>query len=406
MDFIFFLVRRFNSSRKQVSGFSFFSGIVITGIAIGAAALIIALTVQKGFEFVLRDRLINLDSHIIIYPQNYNRLTPTKQLVPEIRKLIAPLSCTYASYIDKYVLVSHSKKREAVQVRGVTGDYFNDKTTLNVVQGKLAPAQSGSMVLGKFLAEKLFAKMGDKITIFALRESMLPDKNNPPIFEQFTITGIFESGIAQFDDNVVYIYQKDAERIFGFAPDCANGIEVRLKSADNIDSLTTYLQENLPKPYNAVNIYKMHPQIFTWIELQKKPIPIVLTLIIIVAVFNIISVTLMLILEKSSSIGVLRTLGIKRRQIGIIFLLQAMYLSFIGVMLGNILAFTLCKLQLKYNIITLPANIYFTSKVPLLLTADTFIIVSVFSFLMSVAAALIPAYIASRFSPLKTIGFA
>ncbi|MCE1189495.1 MAG: ABC transporter permease [Ignavibacteria bacterium] len=404
MEFILFIVRRFNSARKAMAGFSFFSFIVIIGIAIGAAALIISLTVLNGFEHVLRDRLINLDSHILVYAYRGSNLPAVDLVIPQIKKHLGNNLVKASPIIEKTILIGKGKKRDGVQLRGIRPDYFQGRPSIKLCEGSLTPNGHG-IVIGKHLAERLFIKLGDRVSVFSLKYNALPDAKNPPVFEQFTVTGLFESGIARFDDEVVYTDLAVVSDLFGYTKAEATGIELRLQSTDNLNAITSSLADVLPSPYRAVSIYRLYSNIFAWIELQKKPIPIILGLIILVAVFNVISVTLMLVLEKSGAIGILRTMGTKRRVIGSIFLFQGVYLSIIGILVGNLLAFFACWLQMKYNIITLPANVYFTSRVPMLPSAQIYLEVSLAAFFMSIFVSVVPAYIASKFSPVTTLRF-
>lgn len=405
MQLILFLVKRFNAARKASGGFSIFSGIVITGIAVGTAALIITLTVLNGFEFILRDRLINLDSHIQLYARGSLTIKNVDKLIPKLDTLLEQNLASTNYYLDRYVLVGHGRKREGISMRGITDDYFTKKPSIKAIAGSLELSKPGTVILGKFLAERLFVKPGDKISVFAIRRAAVPDENNPPIIEYFTVTGIFESGIALFDDQCIYVPIRQVASLFELGDHVASNVEVRLASSENIDYFTDLLRQELPETVGVTNIYHLYPQVFTWIELQKKPIPIILGLIIIVAVFNVVSVTLMLALDKNKAIGILRTLGAQRRLVGTVFFLQGVYLSTIGIAIGNILALGLCLLQMHYNIITLPSNVYFTATVPMMLTPGSFIIVSLTGLCMSVFVSVVPAYIASRFSPVTTLRF-
>jgi len=188
-------------------------------------------------------------------------------------------------------------------------------------------------------------------------------------------------------------------------PEEINGIDIKLKSVDKIDSIAQVVRRELRYPYYARTIFEIHRNIFSWIELQKKPIPIVLGLIIIVAVFNIISALLMLVLEKTNSIGILKSLGAKGREIIKIFVYQGIYLSFIGIASGNILAWLLMSIQLKFDIIKVPSSVYFVTRVPIEMSIDVFILISAVTFVLSLLSAIIPSYFASRINPVTALRF-
>lgn len=348
---------------------------------------------------------MNLDSHIQLHSVTDVNLPHSSETMIKIYRLLGNDCKQVKPFIEKLSILSNSGMKEGVTIKGVPSDYFTTKSNINIIEGSLNTSQSNSILLSKSLADKLFAKNGTTITLFALKNNKMPSAENFPLIGKLTVTGIYESGIAKYDESFAFVSMSTASSLFALSPDEASGFEIQLNTLKSIDSLTTLLQNNMSFPYYAINIFELHAPIFTWIELQKKPIPIVLGLIILVAVFNIISVTLMIVLEKSKAIGVLRILGAKSGTIGNIFLTQGLYLATIGIIFGNILAYVLSMIQITFNVITLPSSIYFTSKVPLMLAPETFILVSVIAFVFSVSVSVLPAYIASKISPLTSIRF-
>ena len=158
-------------------------------------------------------------------------------------------------------------------------------------------------------------------------------------------------------------------------------------------------------PHYVRSVYQLHRNIFTWIELQKEPIPIVLALIILVAVFNIVGTLLMIVLEKTSAVGILKTLGSRQKQIITIFLINGSIIGVVGIVFGSFFGYLLMFIQEEFNIITLPSSVYFMSRVPFLITADTFIIIAVITFLLCILASIVPSYIASKIKPVNALRF-
>ena len=165
------------------------------------------------------------------------------------------------------------------------------------------------------------------------------------------------------------------------------------------------LQDNLRYPHYVTTVFQLYRHIFTWIELQKKPIPIVLGLIIIVAVFNILSTLLMIVMEKFNAIGIFKSLGVPKKKINLIFLQHGIVIGFIGVAFGAFISYLLIQLQLHFNIISLPPEIYFTSTVPLVLDPYVFVYISLISFFLCILASILPAYIASKLNPISILRF-
>lgn len=408
MSLSLYIIKKYIFSKKDSKNLSLFSFIAISGIAIGVTVLIIALSVLKGFEKILTEKLINLDSHIQITGFSNNPLPDYNITQPEIEGLIDGEYNQIKPYVLNLAIVKHKRINEGITIKGVSPEYLNGLSSYVILNGEYLlenGENNKNIVIGKTLANKLRANVGDEITIFALKENKIPDVNNPPAIEKFRITGIFQSGLAKYDNTFAYVNIKTAQNVFGLK-EKINGYEIKINDVSKIDSLANVLQENLRYPHYVRTVYQIYKHIFTWIDLQKKPIPIVLGLIIIVAVFNIISTLLMIVLEKMNSVGTLKSLGATRKQIINIFLFQGLFLGFIGIGIGNLLAYLLLIFQIKFNIITLPAEIYFTSTVPILLEYSTFVLVSVIAFILSIASSFLPSYIASRLNPVSTLRFA
>jgi lipoprotein-releasing system permease protein len=210
--------------------------------------------------------------------------------------------------------------------------------------------------------------------------------------------------MAEYDDIHAYCNFKIAENFFEIN-DEVTGYNINLADISKIDSIKQVLNAQLPYPFHVRTYKELNRQVFTWLELQKQPIPIILGLIIIVAIFNIVGALLMLVIQKTEAIGVLKSMGTSKLQIVQIFVLQGLYLAAIGIALGNIIAFTLSWLQNTYKIIPLPEQIYFLSSVPISINLDTYIIVSLLALLLCFLASLIPSYIASRIRPIAAIKF-
>lgn len=406
MAFTFFVSKRFLSSKKEKKIFSFFSLFALTGIAIGVATLIIALSVLRGFEKIISQKLVELDSHIQIVgfadkpiPSSLNNFFLIKSIIGNNLESISP-------YVSKLSIISHKKIKEGVNIKGIENSFLTNSKSIVTTSGKLefSDSSNNEIIIGKILATKLLIKPGNVVTVFALKNDKVPTIENMPNIEKFKVIGIFESGMSKYDDNFAYVHLKTAQKLFEFGSQIS-GYEIKLKSINKIDSLASVLQTNLRYPHYVRTVFQLYRHIFNWIELQKKPIPIILGLIIIVAVVNIISTLIMLVLEKMSAIGTLRALGARKKQINRIFLLHGIYLGFLGVTIGNILAYTLSWIQIKFDIITLPSSVYFTSKVPLELNPLTFAIVSILTFLLCIAASFLPSFIASRINPINTLRF-
>lgn len=405
MFFPWFIAKKFIFSKKDSRFINFISSISVVGIALGVATLVIALSVLNGFEQTITNKIVDFDSHIKI--TSYRSILPDRsKVLPQLREDLKDFSPSIIPFASKLVIVSSKKRKEGLNLIGIETKSETPGLIKNITKGEflLRDGDEKTIVIGKKLSDKLFVNVGDKITVFALKNDRIPTAENLPNIERFTVAGIFESGMTKYDDAYAYISLKSAQELFSIG-DNITGYDIKLGNISKIDSLTRYLGRQLRYPHSVRSIYQVHRNIFTWIELQKEPIPIVLALIILVAVFNIIGTLLMIVLEKTNAVGILKSIGAKRKQVVLIFLLQGVVLGIVGIILGNLLAVALMEIQLKFNVITLPSSVYFMSTVPILLTTNTFILVSIVTFLLCIAASVIPAFIASRIKPLATLRF-
>jgi lipoprotein-releasing system permease protein len=404
MYFPFFIARKFTFSKKESRFISFISSISVAGIALGVATLIIALSILNGFESTITSKIVDFDSHIKII--SYRSILPNYRLVmPEIIETTGEYLEEITPYAAKISIISSRRIKEGVNVNGIMPE-AGSAIRRNISEGEfiLDQGEQPSIVIGQKLANKLRVNLGDRLTLFSLANDELPSPENMPNIQRFNITGIFESGMAEYDDLNVYIHLNEAQELFGIG-DNITGYDITLNNPAKIDSLTEVLSESLRYPHTVRSIYQIHRNIFTWIELQKKPIPIVLALIIIVAVFNIIGTLLMVVLEKTNAIGVLKSVGATGRQVISVFLLQGIFLSLIGIAAGNILAYILLEIQQTYQIISIPSSVYFMSTVPIEMTWQIFLGISFITFILCILVAVIPSYIASRISPVSSLRF-
>ncbi len=403
MKFPFFVSTRYILSNKDSRLLNLISVITIAGISLGVATLIIALSVLNGFEHTLTKKITEFDSHIKIF--SYKESLPNSKIfIENLNNKLSDQIDFISPYVSKLAIISSGKRKEGINVKGILQDGASQKLISNVISGKIDWENPNTIVLGKTLATKLMVKVGEKVTLFALSNDRLPSPTNLPNIQKFTITGIFESGMAEYDNLIGYTSLNSAQNLFSMNEEI-NGIDIKLKSVGQIDSLAQVVRRGLRYPYFARTIFEIHRNIFTWIELQKKPIPIVLGLIIIVAVFNIISALLMLVLEKTNAIGILKSLGAKGRDIVKIFLYQGVYLTIIGIFAGNLLAWLLMSIQLKFDIIKVPSSVYFVTKVPIEMSWDIFVLISAVTFVLSLLAAIIPSFFASRINPVTALRF-
>ncbi len=407
MHFIFFITNKLINSHRKSGFISAISLIAMLGISIGVAVLIIALSVLNGFQKEIQNKIASFYSHIDLAAFDGQVLSNYKIAMPEIKSLIGNELINISPYVGQVAVIRSSARKEGVYIKGIEPEFDNSDLKTNIIAGKYdltAEGDNFKIIIGNKLAKKLSVKMGDNVVIFTLRNYEARGVESVPNIYVFKVTGIYETGMSEYDDVTAFTDLGTAQKIFYYGTNLS-GYDIKLKNINNADSVAGFLTSALGYPYYGKSIFRIHRNIFTWIELQKKPIPIVLGLIIIVAVFNVISTLLMIVLDKTNAIGILKSLGASGKKIKLIFIINGLIIGILGTVFGNVLGYVLLKLQMKFNIISIPQGVYFLDVVPIDLSSEIFIIVSAISIFLSLICSYIPASLASKTDPIKAIRF-
>lgn len=406
MNLLLLLIMRFLSSTRKTSLISTVSIITISGIALGTTVVILALTILDGFEKVVSDKINEFTAQIKVTGFGNRNLPEADFVQSKIMEVFSKEISTVDPFSSKLAIIKTKNYTDGINLTGVETDFANKSFKKFLIEGKIFSGQMAlkEILIGKNLALKMGVKLNDKITIFCLKGNAPPTTENPPAIEQYLVCGIYETGISEYDDGNAFINLMEAQNLFGMSNE-VSGYNISLKNNSELSSVAVKLQDFLGYPFYVRSIFQVHQNIFTWIELQKKPIPIVLGLIIIVALFNIVGTMLMIVLEKTNSIGVLRSLGMKRSFVLKIFLGNSLYLILLGLIIGVMLSLVLSFLQQEFNLIALPGEVYFVTSVPISISFWNYFFVAVITITAAFFSSLIPAYIASKISPSKALRF-
>lgn len=407
MEFIFLILKKFLRLQKESKFLSTISFISILGVALGVITLNIALSVLNGFENEIESRLIGFNLHITIEGYEGRQVNYAQDEINKIKKIVGDDLAALSPFAGQLALLKLKKFKEGVYLKGILpeSDYTNLRSA--IVEGEYllsADKQFNTIIIGRKLARKIGAEVGDTLTAFALQSFVLPIDLEHLKVNKFIVSGIFESGMSEYDDANAFIHLESAQKLFGFEGKIS-GYEIKLKNPQNADYLSIKLSSHLGYPYNAHSIFQTYRNIFNWIELQKKPIPIILALITVVAIFNIISTLLIFVMDKTNSIGILKTLGANSKQIKVIFILNGLAIGLAGTLIGNFTALILLFVQMKFNIIRIPEGVYFLDKVPISIEFQSFLLVSVVSLVISVLFSFLPAKYAAKVDIIKSIKF-
>lgn len=407
MKFIILILKKLLTLQTKSKFLSTITLISIFGVTIGVIVLNIALSVLNGFEKEIENRLVGFNLHIDLGTIDGQTVKFSENDIDEIKKIIGDDLAGISPYAGQLALVRKGKFKEGVFIKGILQEYDYSDLRKNMIDGeyKIRDGKGYSTILiGKKLARKIGAKVNDTLTAFSLQSFVLPIEPEDLRVMKFVIAGIYESGMSEYDDVNAFVHLNSAQELFGFE-DKISGYEIKLKNPQLANHYSFLLSTRLGYPYQAKSIFQTYRNIFNWIDLQKKPIPVVLAFITIVAIFNIISTLLILVMDKVNTIGILKTLGATSKQIKIIFLLNGAVIGFIGTIIGDLIALILLYVQIKFNIVRIPEGIYFLDRVPISIEGESFLIVSALSIFISILFSFLPARVAARIDIIKSIRF-
>ena len=405
MSYSTFIARRYLQSRQNDGFISFITSIAILGVTLGTAALIISLSVLGGFEREITEKVIGFTSHVQISGYRNQPLNNSTQSIALLTdslhgmKAVAPIA-------SREVLIRYKQTVDGIFLKGIDPERDVSATARYIVEGSYdLDREAGSLpkiVIGKKLAVRLDVHLGDKVTVFGTARLM---ESGQMRVMQLVITGIYESGMSDYDDLYAFTNLPDAQALFQLG-DAVTGYELLVQHVDSASVIAERAQDLLGYPHFARTVFQTYRNIFSWIELQRKPVPIILGLIIIVATVNIIGTLLMMVLGKTREIGVLMSMGASRWGITKIFVRQGLTIAMVGTFLGDILALGICYAQLEFDFFSLPSEIYFMKSVPILLRWEYFAVVSIISIVLCLVSSVVPARLASRLKPVNAIRFA
>ena len=411
MKYETFIALRYFRAKRRTGFISIITYVSVIGVVIGVAALNIVLAAFNGFEGEVRSRLISADAHIHVrkfYNQEiegYTALTDSIRNVSHVigvSPVITKESVLHAKDNNQPAAIRALDPETASQVSIVPSSIVSGKFDLGMQQYE--ERQLPGIVLGRYLAESLFIfREGEIVTLFSVpRELSLMPRFRA---QQFVVTGISEIGFYEYDKVLAYISIEEAQKIFNI-PGGVTRIEIKLDDYTLADKVAPLIEEKLGGyPYVARTWFEQNKSLYSWMTYEKWLFTIILSLIIMVAAFNIISSLVMIVMEKTREIGILKSMGAPSKGIMKIFLMEGIVIGILGTILGNGLAFGICYLQQKFGLVTLPPEVYIIDKLPVEMHLFDFTVVSVIGIALCLLAAVYPAYKASRLTPVESIRY-
>jgi len=412
VQYEYFVGLRYTRAKRRNHFISFISLISIAGIALGVAALIVVLSVMNGFQKELRALILGVASHVQITGPD-NALADWEAVAGRARQ--NPQVLAAAPYVNGQAMLAFGPGVRGALVRGIDPGLENEVADIgrHMVAGRLEMLQPGEygIVLGSELARSLRAFPGERVTVIAPQGLVTP-AGLVPRLKQFRVVGIFEVGMYEYDSGLALVHLADAQRLYQLG-DRVSG--VRLKLADLFES-----REVARELYRAIggdilisDWTRSHANFFRAVEIEKRVMFIILTLIILVAAFNIVATLVMVVTDKQSDIAILRTLGATPRSVMKIFLVQGAVIGVLGTALGVALGIVLALnvdvvvpfLERLLNVKFLSKEVYYIADLPSDLQRADVIAIAAVSFALSLLMTIYPSWRASRVRPAEALRY-
>ena len=410
MNLEYFIAKRLITAKHFKSSISApIIKIAISAIAIGMIMMIASVATGIGLQQKIREKVSAFNGHVIIsnYDNNQSEVTlvpiskkqdfyPKFNSVPEVTHIQAIAS--------KAGIIRTETAFEGIILKGVGTDYQWNNLKEYIVSGKLPDFSKGinqEVVISQFLANRLNLKVGDSFNTFFIKE----DQKQLPNSRRFKITGLFDSGFQEFDATYIIGDIRHIQRMNKWKPDQVGAFEVFVNDFNNIEAIGEKVYEQTSSTQDTKTIVEKYSYIFEWLKLFDFNIIIILAVMILVATINMVVALLVLILERTQMIGILKALGASNWSVRKIFLYNAFYLIVRGLFWGNLIGISLLLLQQYFGIITLNPENYYVNQAPVYLNWGYILLLNLLTVTVCFLVLLIPSYIITKISPVKAIRF-
>ncbi len=408
-----FIAKRIIGHRGEKKSFSrSIVGIATFGIALGLAVMIVAVSIVTGFKNEISNKVIGFGSHIQVVNMDSNssyETSPIPKNLPSMARIAEMEEVRHVqTFATKAGIIKTTENIQGAVLKGVSPDYDWSFLEESLVAGEMIhindSVRTNNVLLSESICSLLKFKVGDSFNMYFIQD--------PPRARKFTISGIYRTSLVEFDQLYIYSDIKHIQRLNNWGTEKVSGYEVMLYDIQDAGIVTEKIREEIVMELlddgariKAIPIQERYNQIFDWLNLQDMNVIIIILLMVIVAGFNMISGLLILILERTNMIGILKALGTVNASIRSIFLYQSGYLALKGLFWGNIIGLTLCFLQWKFELIGLDPSSYYLDTVPINFNILHVLALNAGTLLVTFIFLLIPSMIISRISPEKSIRF-
>ena len=411
--FTFFVAKRlFAQSGSGGRASRLATGIATVGVAIGLAVMLISVAIVQGFQREVQDKVLGFGAHIKVLNfrslggQEFSPIVIDDSLTARLADI--PNVASVARFCTKPGMLKTDANFRGIAIQGIGQDYDQSFIRNHIVRGEMPQltdsASSGRLVISQATAREMQVDVGETIYAYFFEQTVRARK--------FTVAAVYQTNLTDFDKNFAYTDLFTIHSLLGWDSQQFAGAELRLKDFDLLDETlmnvvgeVNHSQDSYGEHYTSTSIRMEHPQIFAWLGLLDMDIAVILILMICVSVFTAVSGLLIIILERTNFIGIMKALGARNKQVRHLFLGLASLIIVRGIVYGNVLAFTLIYLQKLTGIITLDPEVYYVESVPVLVNWWWVLAIDLGTLLVSGLAMVVPSFVVSNITPAKSIRF-
>ena len=388
------------------------TSIATFGVAIGLAVMLVSVAIVLGFQREVQNKVLGFGAHIKVLNfrtlghQEFSPIVIDDSITSRLEAI--PNVASVARFCTKPGMLKTDANFRGIAIQGVGQDYDQSFISNHLVKGEMPvftdSVSSGKLVISQALAREMQVDVGETIYAYFFEQAVRARK--------FTVAGIYRTNLTDFDKNFAYTDLNTIHRLLGWDSQQYAGAEIRLKDFNRLDETmmnvvneVNHKQDAYGEYYSSMTIRQEHPQIFGWLKLLDMDIVVILILMICISIFTAVSGLLIIILERTNFIGIMKALGARNKQVRHLFLNYAMLIILRGILLGNILAFALIYLQKQFGLITLDPEVYYVEAVPVLVNWWWVLAIDLGTLVISVLAMIVPSFVVSHITPAKSIRF-
>ncbi|MBT1699164.1 ABC transporter permease [Fulvivirgaceae bacterium PWU4] len=405
MNLSYFISQRISKGQKE--GFSsIIHKIAIASIAIGLAASIVSFLIMKGFQETVKNKIYSFSGHIIVTKFSMNNSPEEQPMDYDIDLYKSqhqlPLISHVQEYAHKVGVVKTDDEVLGVVIKGVGKSFDTESFRQNLIQGEFIQfpdsGYANQVVLSKTIANTLKTNVGDDVVVHFFQ--------NPPRFRKLKVVGIYETNLSEYFDSKVIIGDiRMIQRLNNWADSVAGGLEVFVKDPEQVDAAAESIGEMMDYDLNIERVSDRYIQIFEWLHLLSRQVNILLGIILTVVCVNMISIVLILVMERTQMIGMLKAVGASNGLVRSIFVYNGVALILKGLLLGNLLGLGLCFIQYKFKLITLNPRDYYMEFVPISWHWDIVLMLNLVILLIVTLVLLLPTMAIASINPIRSIKF-